>query len=165
MFVVDTNVLVHAADAGSPWHGPCAAALERWRREPGAWFITWSIAYEFVRVATHRAAMSRRWTARDAWRFVETLAMSPGFRVLVATQEHAGIAAAVLEEVPGVEGNFVHDVHIAVLMREHGIRRIYTRDLGFHRFPFVEPVDPVRPAAPPGAAEPVRRYRRSRRSR
>jgi hypothetical protein len=38
-------------------------------------------------------------------------------------------------------------------MREHGIRRIITRDTDFHRFPFLEPVDPLvrnaeaRPAA------------------
>ena len=31
----------------------------------------------------------------------------------------------------------------ALLMREHGIRRICTRDTDFHRFPFVEPVDPL----------------------
>ena len=29
-------------------------------------------------------------------------------------------------------------------MREHGIRRIYTRDVDFHRFPFLEVVDPAR---------------------
>jgi len=28
-------------------------------------------------------------------------------------------------------------------MREHGIRRIYTRDTDFHRFPFLEPIDPT----------------------
>jgi predicted nucleic acid-binding protein len=28
-------------------------------------------------------------------------------------------------------------------MREHGIRRVYTRDTVFHRFPWVEVVDPA----------------------
>jgi predicted nucleic acid-binding protein len=28
-------------------------------------------------------------------------------------------------------------------MREHGIRRIYTRDTDFYRFPFLEPIDPT----------------------
>jgi predicted nucleic acid-binding protein len=37
----------------------------------------------------------------------------------------------------------VHDALTAILMREHGIRTIYTRDTDFHRCPFVEPVDPV----------------------
>jgi len=27
--------------------------------------------------------------------------------------------------------------------REHGIRRIYTRDTDFHRFPFIEVLDPL----------------------
>ena len=40
-------------------------------------------------------------------------------------------------------GNLMHDAHTAVLMREHGIKRVYTRDTDFHRFPFLEPVDPA----------------------
>ncbi|GIW53056.1 MAG: hypothetical protein KatS3mg081_2411 [Gemmatimonadales bacterium] len=31
----------------------------------------------------------------------------------------------------------------AILMREHGVRRIYTRDADFHRFPFIEVLDPL----------------------
>jgi len=37
----------------------------------------------------------------------------------------------------------MHDLRTAALMREHGIKRIYTRDTDFHRFPFLEPIDPV----------------------
>ena len=36
-----------------------------------------------------------------------------------------------------------HDAETAVLMREHGIRRICTRDTDFHRFSFIEVVDPL----------------------
>jgi predicted nucleic acid-binding protein len=61
----------------------------------------------------------------------------------VETERHSAVAAEVLKEVPHVAGNLMHDAHTAVLMREHGIRRIYTRDTGFHRFPFLEPIDPV----------------------
>jgi predicted nucleic acid-binding protein len=46
-------------------------------------------------------------------------------------------------EVPHLAGNILHDVHTAVLMREHGIREICTRDTDFHRFPFVKVIDPV----------------------
>ena len=52
--------------------------------------------------------------------------------------------AEVVAEVPGLAGNIVHDTQTAVLMREHGIRRICTRDTDFHRFPFLEPIDPLR---------------------
>ena len=50
---------------------------------------------------------------------------------------------AMWHEVPHLEGNLMHDAHTAALMRENGIRRIYTRDTDFHRFPFLEPVDPM----------------------
>ena len=64
--------------------------------------------------------------------------------VLVQTDRHARVLADVVAEVPGLSGNIVHDTQTAVLMREHGIRRICTRDTKFHRFPFLEPVDPLR---------------------
>ena len=47
VLAVDTNVLVYAADANSPFHAPCRAWLERQRARPDAWYTTWSILYEF----------------------------------------------------------------------------------------------------------------------
>jgi toxin-antitoxin system PIN domain toxin len=159
MFVVDTNVLVAAANEGDPAHAPCLAALQRWRHDPGPWYATWSIVYEFLRVVTHRRVLPRPWSASAAWSFVESLLEAPGFSVLVETPRHGAVAGQVIRDTPGLTGNLAHDAHIAVLMREHGIRRIYTRDTDFFRFPFLEPVDPLRPAAPPGTAERSARYR------
>ena len=63
--------------------------------------------------------------------------------LLPGTGRHAEVAAQTLQEVPAMRGNLLHDAHTAILMREHGIRRIYTRDTDFHRFPFLEVVDPL----------------------
>ncbi len=78
MFVVDTNVLIHAADQGSE-----------------------------------------------------------------ATDRHARVLAATIAEQPQLRGNILHDAHTAVLMREHGITRIVTRDTDFHKFKYLEVVDPI----------------------
>ena len=40
--------------------------------------------------------------------------------------------------------NLCHNLYTAVVMREHGVRRICTRDIDFHRFPFLTVVDPIR---------------------
>lgn len=165
MFVVDTNVLVHAVDEDSPFHAPCAEAVQRWRSQPGAWFVTWSIVYEFLRVVTHPRRMRRPVPLPSAWRIVEALLATPSLRVLSATPRHAEVVRSIVGEDPGLGGNLAHDLHVAALMREHGVRRIYTRDADFFRFPFLEPVDPVRPAAPGGAAEPAARYRARRKRR
>ncbi len=143
MFVVDTNVLVYAADADSPFHAACRDWLERQRGRADAWYTTWAILYEFLRVTTHPRVMRRPWSAPAAWDFLAALLASPGLAVLVPTQRHAEIAAQVIAELPHLAGNLFHDAHTAVLMREHGIRRIVTRDTDFHRFPFLEPVDPI----------------------
>jgi predicted nucleic acid-binding protein len=37
----------------------------------------------------------------------------------------------------------VQDAHTVALMREHGVRVIYTRDTDFHRFPDLEARDPL----------------------
>jgi hypothetical protein len=134
---------VYAADEDSTHHERCRERLEGWRSQPDAWFLTWGILYEFLRVTTHPKVMRRPWTARGGWEFVSALLTSPGLGLLVPTERHEAVAAQVFNEVPHLAGNLVHDAQTAVLMREHGIRRIYTRDTDFHRFPFLEPVDPL----------------------
>jgi predicted nucleic acid-binding protein len=68
---------------------------------------------------------------------------SPSLGILAETDRHAAVAGEVVQEIPHLTGNLIHDAHTAILMREHGIRRIYTRDTDFHRFSFLEVVDPV----------------------
>jgi len=143
VFVVDTNVLLHAANEDDPLFGVCHRRLSEWCRSPGSWYLTWGIVYEFMRVITHRAVFPNPWTVGEAWAFVESLLAAPGLTVLSATDRHASVAAEWVHRIPDLHGNLIHDFHTATLMREHGISRIYTRDLGFHRFPFLEVLDPV----------------------
>jgi len=145
VIAVDTNVLVYAADADSQFHEPCRDWLEQRRLRPDAWYTSWPILYEFLRVTTHPRVMRQPWRIAAAWKFVTALLASPGLVVLVATQRHADVAKAVFDELPHLAGNLLHDAHTAILMREHGIRRICTRDTDFNRFPFLEVVDPLLP--------------------
>ncbi len=139
---MDTNVLVYAADEDSPFHARCRTLVEEWRRQAPAWYVTWGNLYEFLRVCTHARVLRRPWSAGEAWRFVEAVLAAPGLGVLAPTDRHAAVAGEVIGELPGLSGNLMHDAQTAILMREHGIARIYTRDTDFHRFPFLEPVDP-----------------------
>lgn len=146
MIVVDTNVLVYAADQDSPFHAPCRKWLDARRTGAEAWYATWPILYEFLRVTTHARVMRRPWGLRDAWQFVAALLASPGLEVLGPTERHPEVAGRVVADLPHLSGNVLHDAHTAVLMREHGIRRICTRDAQFHRFAFLEVVDPLQAA-------------------
>ena len=144
MFVVDTNVLVYAADPDSPFHQRCRRRVESWRGQASPWYLTWSICYEFLRVCTHPQVFRRPWPIADCWRFLENVFGSPNIGFLLPTERHLAVLGEVVAEVPRLRGNVLHDVHTAVLMREHGIKEIYTLDTDFHRFPFVTVLDPTK---------------------
>jgi len=139
MFVVDTNILIYAADQDSSSHDRCYALLEEWRRQKSAWYVTWGIIYEFLRVSTHPKVFRKPWAAVQSWKFVEALLASPFLGIL----RHAEVAASVIAEIPSLSGNLMYDAHTAILMREHGIHKIYTHDMDFHRFSFIRPIDPI----------------------
>jgi predicted nucleic acid-binding protein len=96
--------------------------------------------------------------ASDAWQFIRDLLSSPGASMLSETPRHADVAQEVFRSHPEVKGSVVFDAHTAILMKEHGVRRILTRDADFFRFPFLEVIDPL--ADEPGAVREARaRYR------
>ena len=140
-YLIDTNILVYAANRDSELHLSCRQRLEEAVRDPSPAFLTWSVCYEFLRVATHPRVLQSPWGSGDALRFVSDLLASPGFEVLVATSRHAAVLAQTLSELPEMRGKLVHDLHTAVLMREHGLSRICTGDADFRRFPFLPVVD------------------------
>ncbi len=144
MFVVDTNILLYAAHRGADEHERCRELLEELRGGSTPWFLTWGICYEFLRVATHPRVFTTPWSAPEGMRFLDALSASASFSILLPTPKHAAILSEVIEEFPDVRGNLAHDLHTAVLMREHGISRIHTRDTDFHRFPFLTVLDPFR---------------------
>lgn len=160
MFVVDTNVLIYGADMDAPGHARCRELLESFRAQSTPWYLTWGIVYEFLRVVTHPRVLSRPFTPEQAWAFINALFASPRLGILAETDRHRHVAAEVFAEVPGISGNLVFDAHTAVLMRENGIRTIYTRDTHFNRFPFLDTVDPFteyrRTRRPGGRGRPRR---------
>lgn len=144
MLVIDTNVLLYAANKDSEFHPVCRSYLEALRTRATPSYLTWNVCYEFIRVSTHPRVFRSPWSAVQAWGFIGALLQGPGFGLLLASERHADVLGETLAELPDLRGNLIHDLHTAVLMREHGISQICTRDTDFHRFPFVRVIDPVR---------------------
>lgn len=137
-------MLVYAADRAAPEHPRCRQRLVDLRARVTPWFLTWSIVYEFLRVVTHPRVLRRPLAPGEAWGFVDALLAAPSLDLLVETERHRAVLAELVAELPQLAGNLLHDAHTAVLMREHGVGAIYTRDTDFHRFPGIEVVDPLR---------------------
>lgn len=63
--------------------------------------------------------------------------------MLTETPRHGELLAQIIEQTPSVRGNLVFDAHTVALMREHGIRIIYTHDADFNRFTGLKVIDPL----------------------
>jgi uncharacterized protein len=143
VFVVDTNLLLYAADEDSPAQQRMRRLLAEWGSSTEPWLTVWSVIYEFLRVATHRSVFSHPLTFAEAWSFIESLRSSPSFGVLVETERHAEVVRDLTREYPRMSGNRLHDLHIAAVMREHGVVEIRTADAAFHEFKFLRVINPL----------------------
>ncbi len=141
MMLVDTNILVYAADADAAEHAKYRKFLLECRSNPEPWHLTWGIIYEFLRIMTHPQVLRRPWTLAGAWDFIMALNASPSLRILVETDRHPKVVAEILKIIPHRGGNIVFDAHAAALMKEHGVRRICSKDGDFRLFSFIEIVE------------------------
>ena len=144
MQVLDTNILLYAADRDAEFHTPCLNLIRACGQDTAPSYLTWSICYEFLRVVTHPRVFRNPWKIKNGRTFLESLLSHNSFSLLIPGEHHQRVLHQTIEELPEIRGNLVHDLNIATLMREHGISRIYTRDTDFHRFPFVTVLDPLR---------------------
>jgi toxin-antitoxin system PIN domain toxin len=142
-FLVDTNILLHAANSASPFHRAARAFLDRQLRDRVSWCTTWPILYEFLRVSTHHRVFPKPLKAQQSLAFIEALINREEVVLLSATDRHRSTLASVIDEVGHPSGNLFHDIHTATLMREHGVSEIITADTDFLQFHFLRVTNPV----------------------
>ena len=141
--VFDTNILIYGVRDDTQFHDACRQRISDARNVPSSGLLTWNICYEFFRVVTHPRVSSHPWSLEEVRRYIAELLATPGFDLLLPTVRHMSVLAQITAELPDIRGSVVHDLHTAVLMREHGINQICTLDRDFQRFPFVEVIDPT----------------------
>ena len=137
MFLVDTNVLLHAVNRDSPCHEAARESLESFMNGPEQWCLTWSIVYEYLRVATHPRVFKKPLTLEDAYDSILPVLQTGNCFLLSETEEHQHVLEQSKKQIHRLCGNVLHDLHIAVIMREHGVQEIVTRDHDFKAFAWV----------------------------
>ena len=140
--VIDTNILIYAANRDSHHHPAAHAFLEK--QLVAGCCLTWSILYEWLRIATHPKVFSRPLDPKKAQDFIMNIADDPSVDVLVETSQHSRFLQMALEEAPTLRGNLYHDAHIAAIMLEHGVRKIATADRHFRLFSSLQVIDPTK---------------------
>jgi len=140
-YTVDANVLLHASDESSELHAPAMALVERLARGPEIAYLFWPTLIAYLRIATHPAIFDRPLPTEEAMRNVEQLLDRPHVQTPgegdTFWDRYLEVAADALPS-----GNLVSDAHLVALMRENGVRTIWTRDRDFRRFSGIDVRDP-----------------------
>jgi toxin-antitoxin system PIN domain toxin len=141
--VVDTNILLYAANSAAAQHGRCRAFLEETVASGDICFLPENVIYEFLRVATHPRVFPNPLPASDAVEFLGAMVAVANFKILSATENHWQILRELVRELGEPSGNFFVNIHTVALMREHGIRRIASADMDFAKFRDLDVINPV----------------------
>jgi toxin-antitoxin system PIN domain toxin len=142
-YSIDANVLLYASNSACAEYAAASEFLENRAEDPDLLCLTWPVLMAYQRIATHPAIFDRPLDPDVAWRNIDGLLALPRTRVL---REEEGFGDAYRETSASlhVRGNLVPDAHIATILRQHGVTRIYTADADFRKFAFLEVINPIK---------------------
>ncbi|MBI2902162.1 MAG: PIN domain-containing protein [Candidatus Methylomirabilis oxyfera] len=140
-YSVDVNVLLYASDTSSPKHAEAIRFLKQRASDPDLFCIAWSTLIAYLRIATHPRIFARPLSPDDALGNVESLLSLPHVRMLSEGEGFLESYRGVTAHFP-VRGNLVPDAHLAALLRQHGVGKLYTVDRDFRKFDFLDVADP-----------------------
>ena len=144
-FSVDVNVLVYASTEQSPLHTQAKRCLETCRTGADLFCLAWPTLMAYLRMVTHAAIVSPPLPPRAAEENVEMLVRLPNVRLLAEQEGFWDLYRESTRDLV-VRGKLVPDAHLAVLLRQHGVRTLYTNDRDFLKFDFLDVRNPF--AAP-----------------
>jgi toxin-antitoxin system PIN domain toxin len=109
--------------------------------DPDIMCLAWPTLVSYLRISTHSRIFARPLSPAEACSNLETLLSLPRVRVLSENEGFLEIYREVTSAFP-VRGNLVPDAHLAALLRQHGVRRLYTNDADFRKFAFLDVRNP-----------------------
>jgi toxin-antitoxin system PIN domain toxin len=137
---VDTNILLYAANSDDASHEVARDLLERLAGGTDLLYLFWPTIMGFLRISTHPAIFSSPQSPEQAAGAIAGLLQRPNVRAPSEREGFWDIYGSTADSQ--TRGNHVPDAHLAALMRQHGVRIIYTRDRDLHRYDAIDVRNP-----------------------
>ena len=141
-YAIDVNILLYASDAGSRYNARAAQFLESCVRGDDLLCLGWPTVMSYLRMATHPGIFRSPLSQAEAERNMDSLLTLAHSRILCEQEGFWQVYRKVAGALP-VRANLVPDAHLAALLRQHGVRTIYTHDRDFRKFDFLKVIDPL----------------------
>jgi uncharacterized protein len=134
VIAVDTNVLLYAHRADSPFHENAKRLVTALAEGRPAWAIPWPCLHEFLAIVTHARVFDPPTPLAGALDQLDAWLESPSVVVLSERDGYWPVLHRLLE-AGRITGPLVHDARVAALCLLHGVRELWTADRDFQRFP------------------------------
>ena len=120
---VDTNILIYATNASSPWHGLANAAIQEARQLGIELIISTQVLREYLATATRLSVTGSGIPLADIFENLQTFQ-----REFTVVEDTRSVAAALenLARSVAVAGKQVHDANIVAAMQIYAISRLLT---------------------------------------
>lgn len=138
---LDADVLIYASDESSTRYRQAIDFLWECVEGSDLLCLSWITIMAYQQISTHPAIFKNPLSPEVAWGNISRLLARPRVRVIGELSGFVREYEAVTSSYP-VRGNHVPDAHLATILRQNGVKTIYTADADFRKFPFLEVVDP-----------------------
>lgn len=142
MIGVDTNILVYAHRADSPFHVAAAARIAELAEGRAPWALPWPCLHEFFSVVTHPRIYDPPSTTNEAIGQIDAWLESPSAVPISEGETYWPTLSGLLADGK-ITGPVVHDARVAALCLASGVRELWTADRDFSRFPRLRAANPL----------------------
>ena len=141
-YSIDVNILLYVSDNESKYQQRSTAFLQERRDDPELLCLSWLTLMSYQRMITHPTLFSNPLTPQKAWSNIEDLLSLPQVRII---GEEEGFSDHYLQTTSELRarGNLVPDAHLAAILRQHGVSKIYSADRDFLKFKFLKVINPL----------------------
>lgn len=142
MIAVDTNILVYAHRAESPFQAQAFDCLKSLAEGRQPWGIPVSCLHEFLSVVTNPKVFSPSSSFEQALAQIDAWLASPQALVLHSGSQHWRILSDLTRKAK-LQGGQFHDARIAAICIENSVSVLWSADRDFGRFKALKTVNPL----------------------
>lgn len=137
MTALDTNVLVGLLVASSSNHEEATNGV---RKLSDTLCTTPTNIGEILRLLTHPKVFEKPLKISKAVQALAELIEEFSIRVLDEDVDWWRELPGIEQEIPGLKGNEIFDARIAICLKQHGVKRIFTWDADFKKYSFLSAI-------------------------
>ena len=141
-FAVDVNILLYASDSDCKYYMRARPFLEECMQKEELFCLGWPTVMSYLRISTHPSIFGQPLTPDEAMANIGIFLSLPHIRFLSEEEGFWDIYRELTAGVP-TRGNLVPDAHLAALLRQHGVKKLYSHDRDFLKFAFLDVRDPI----------------------